>query len=525
MKSQKSATIILMAAFAVALISHTGQAQRLYNKERDDQAQAALPLAQALKTGELFDKQLKNLASLAKKDFETEFFVTRFQINAFTLNLLTWENVHNQVCEVEALNSVEGIGPKPAEIDAALAELKASIGTAKESLEAFKKSIKAKGEKNEGEEEKEDTSVLATLFNSLGDLDSLNDFAEQVGKAHPKLVNAKTLEGLKQLQDITTTLKKVYDAYTEKVDGFNKLGDQLGELRLVLKKVAIQSLQVDEEHWKNIASIRARRENERADVLALVSQYKGIVSRLNLVDYPPLDPAKKDSTFCTVAQNAVNTVDGLDIRPHQMITEHLNEILALAQSMEKDNRRIEDEARMALKKMNAASSESDRRAAAELTLAALSEAINNIKTADPIHKDLKKMSDLLDTERGNLEGGIKNSTPASLNALRSTIITARKNDVDIRNMVGDIPQMLFIVAALIARGSTPTKLAEIRFAQELHAFSIRKSAVRARAYELTVSTGAQRLALFHQGGIKPTDVAELVFAASNIAITPAILAR
>jgi hypothetical protein len=92
-------------------------------------------------------------------------------------------------------------------------------------------------------------------------------------------------------------------------------------------------------------------------------------------------------------------------------------------------------------------------------------------------------------------------------------------------MAGDIPQAVLTVAALIARGSTPSKLADVRMAQELHAYSIRKSAVRARAYELTVSTGAQRLALFHKGGIKPTEVAQLVFAVSNIAITPAILAR
>jgi hypothetical protein len=92
-------------------------------------------------------------------------------------------------------------------------------------------------------------------------------------------------------------------------------------------------------------------------------------------------------------------------------------------------------------------------------------------------------------------------------------------------MIGDVPQALFLLSALIARGSTPNRLADVRFAQELHAYSIRKSAVRARAYELTVSTGAQRLALFHKGGIKPTDIAELVFAASNVAISPAILAR
>src|SRR5882724_2165175 len=282
MKIRKSVIFAVIAVLVATSIPQAGQAQRLYNKERDDQAQAALPLAQSLKSGELFDKQLKNFASLVKKDFDTEFLVTRFQINAFTLNLLTWGSAHEQVCETEMFNSAPGIVPDDAQIKAALDQLKVSIAEAQKSLEAFKKSIKAKGDKNEEEEEKADTSVLAALFNSLGELYSLKNFAEEVGKAHPKLVNTKSLESLQQLQDIAATLKKVDEAYTEKVNKFNELKGELGELRLVLKKVAIQSLQVDEEHWKNIASIRARRETERGDVLALVNEYKGIVKRLKL---------------------------------------------------------------------------------------------------------------------------------------------------------------------------------------------------------------------------------------------------
>jgi hypothetical protein len=420
------------------------------------------------------------------------------------------------------INSAPGIVPPQDQIKAALDQLKASIDEAQKSVDAFKKSIKAKGDKNEEQEEKEDSSVLATLFNSLGEFDSLKEFAEEVGKKRPGLVNTKILETLQQVQDIAVTLKKVYDAYTKKVNDFNKLEGELGELRLVLKKVAIQSLQVDEEHWKNIASIRARREIERADVLALINEYKGIVARLKTVDYSPADPKQN---FCTIALAAETSADGFDIRPHQLITVHLQELVALGESMEKNNQRIEDEAQIGLKRMRAASPEADRRAAAEETLKALESARKDINDADQIHGYQETISDQMEKDGTNLAGAIKNSNKASVDALQSIIINTRKNSVKIRDMIADIPRMLFIVAALIARGSTPTKLADIRMAQELHAYSIRKSAVRARAYELTVSTGVQRLALFHQGGIKPTDVAELVFAASNIAITPAILAR
>ena len=83
MNRPTTTAMLLIVAITLALIPASTPAQRLYNKERDEQAQAALPLAQALKTGELFDRQLNILSSLAKKDFDTEFLVTRFQSSHF----------------------------------------------------------------------------------------------------------------------------------------------------------------------------------------------------------------------------------------------------------------------------------------------------------------------------------------------------------------------------------------------------------------------------------------------------------
>ena len=61
---------------------------------------------------------------------------------------------------------------------------------------------------------------------------------------------------------------------------------------------------------------------------------------------------------------------------------------------------------------------------------------------------------------------------------------------------------------------------ELRLAQEEHRFSIRKSAITARAYEVTVSTGVQRLALYYKGGIKPELIAQIIHAAATVAIPP-----
>ena len=518
-------TTLLIVAITLALMPVSTPAQRLYNKERDEQAQAALPLAQALKTGELFDRQLKNLASLAKKDFETEFLITKFQIGTFTLSTLTWADAHAMVCQTELINTDPGAIPKADAVQAALDELKKSIANAQDALEAFKKSVKKNEE--EGEDEK-DSSILGTLFNNLGDLNTLVEFADQVGQAHPDLVTTKTIESLKMVQEIAATLKTVYDAYTAKVEEFNQLQEQLSEMRILLKKVAIQSLQVDEDHWKNIALIRARRELDRANVLALISEYKGIVRRMGLVDFN--DAPDSINKFCIAVGNSVNPAEPPDIRPFQMITDQMADVLSHTQVLDLDNRRLETEALNAISTMRTATTEDQRRAAAEPTVKALSDALGHLTSRDTLHlcdplRNDPASRDCMNAAGRTLENGLKTSTRDSVTALTAIVKRSRQNSVQIRNMIGDVPQALFLLSALIARGSTPNRLADVRFMQELHAYSIRKSAVRARAYELTVSTGAQRLALFHKGGIKPTDIAELVFAASNVAITPAILAR
>jgi hypothetical protein len=78
--------------------------------------------------------------------------------------------------------------------------------------------------------------------------------------------------------------------------------------------------------------------------------------------------------------------------------------------------------------------------------------------------------------------------------------------------------VLHLAAAISARGEIPQKMAALRQEREDHAFSIRKSAVMARAYQLTVAGGVKRLALYHKGGIKPSEIAQLIHTAATVAI-------
>ena len=84
---------------------------------------------------------------------------------------------------------------------------------------------------------------------------------------------------------------------------------------------------------------------------------------------------------------------------------------------------------------------------------------------------------------------------------------------------------LYAAAALATRGATPAALADLREAQEERRYSIRRSAVAARAYELALGHGARLLALYYQGGVRPAQVVELIFRLTGIATLPVIAAH
>jgi len=80
-----------------------------------------------------------------------------------------------------------------------------------------------------------------------------------------------------------------------------------------------------------------------------------------------------------------------------------------------------------------------------------------------------------------------------------------------------LARALFQAASVQARAETPEYMAELRRAQEAQRYSIVLSSIEARAYETLVNTGVHRLAMLHAGGIKPEQIAQLVFQAGQLA--------
>ncbi|MEO8125781.1 MAG: hypothetical protein ABJF23_01105 [Bryobacteraceae bacterium] len=140
--------------------------------------------------------------------------------------------------------------------------------------------------------------------------------------------------------------------------------------------------------------------------------------------------------------------------------------------------------------------------------------------------DLKRIDDSL-RELGQLAASDK-STPADEYIYSRRLSRALGDDAEIRKLCKEGPgparlrldalaRALFQAAVVQTRGATPEYLAELRRAQEEQRYSIVQSSLEARAYETLVEAGTRRLALLHAGGIKPAEIAQLVYQAGQLA--------
>jgi hypothetical protein len=85
--------------------------------------------------------------------------------------------------------------------------------------------------------------------------------------------------------------------------------------------------------------------------------------------------------------------------------------------------------------------------------------------------------------------------------------------------------LLQVFAAINARAVTHERIAQLRLAVEDRRFEIRKDAIFARTYEEVFLLGAQRLALYGKGGIKPEALAAFLQAAMTAGLIPAVSLR
>lgn len=464
------------------------EAQRLYDAKRDEEAQAAQKIADTLKSGTLFDKQLKNLSLLVKRDMEATLADARARMRAEINSFTTWADVNCTVATVD--RSISQIDEND-DIAAKLASLRTDITQAKAAFAELQRVTECKLDAGSDDIDHEKCPELKpgqfeAFFEHAGDLKDIEEAVSLLDNSHGK--NKNVNEALAVAKGLVASLKTLYENYKQRMNEYNNLEGELLNIQLQLKKVALQALQVEEQHLKNIIKIRTRREAEEAAILEMIDDYEKYSVALDL---------GFDRKARPCSETDFSSAGSIEMELRQLVAR-----LKLAESNL-------DGARQNL-------------AQRELSLV---RQYANLRTAREALADARS-----DSAKHNEQGRIRELKEQIQAREKELGIPETRRDVDeltkhvsaLRNELNDRLFVLYLAAAISARGEIPRKLATIREANEKHAHSIRRSGVMARAYQLTVSGGVRRLALYHKGGIKPSKIAELIHAAATVAIPPVI---
>jgi hypothetical protein len=80
-------------------------------------------------------------------------------------------------------------------------------------------------------------------------------------------------------------------------------------------------------------------------------------------------------------------------------------------------------------------------------------------------------------------------------------------------------------AASVAEQDAAGRVAELRLSDEERRYSIRQSAINSSTYDQTIQAASQRLTLYWKSGVKPAELAQLIFYIANTAGVAAIAAK
>jgi hypothetical protein len=464
--------------------------QRLYDAKRDEEAQAALKIAGALQSGTLFDKQLKNLSLLAKRDMEASLTDARASMRSSINSFSGWIDVN---CVVRRVDKSISQVDKNDDITARLASIGEEIRLARIAFAELKRATECKTQAGSEDIDVKKCPELKpgkfeAFFEHAGDLEDIDAAVMLFDNSHGK--NKDITEALDITKGVVAALKTLYENYKTRMDEYNHLEGELLDIQLQLKKVALQALQVEEQHLKNIIKIRARREREEAAILIMIGDYEAFSDQYGLGfdrSAPPPCNAEGSSSEVSIEMSLRGLVAKVKFAESKL-----------------------DEAKQTL---------------AELEFRKITPLEINLRKAQAT-ADLAKPS----AAKQDAESKVRQAEDQLRARTEAADIRDRRKSVDdlttavttVRDELNDKLLALHIAAAISARGEIPRKLATLREANEQHAHSIRKSGVMARAYQLTVSGGVRRLALYHKGGIKPSKIAELIHAAATVAIPPVI---
>jgi hypothetical protein len=291
-------------------------AQRLHDDERDTKAQEAVKLAEEVTNKATFDNQLKNLDILSKRGVEVYFRGAKREMEANISGFMTWGDVRAFVGAVKIELSRENIisddEVKKVNSDLQLdcgmrtTEFGKAVCAAEKELAGLKKAVADSEEKGKALEDE-----LKVRLEKIAEIESL------VNKAETFLMSdSKNNETIKGLSGVFLNLSRSFVNYTNKLAVIRN--QPRDELKLLLQKIAVETLQVEADHWKTVGEIEIRRAEEQKDLNSLVKDVEFRLTQITKcmsVTPGALDGQKLSLTFSNAQGLATcNIVDPADAR-------------------------------------------------------------------------------------------------------------------------------------------------------------------------------------------------------------------
>ncbi len=415
MRTNRTLFSAALLAALLCVFAPGAHGQRWYNEERDQKAREAAKLAEEITNKSSFEAQLRNLDKFAERDFEVYFTGAERQMDLDLHTIRTWGSVMKIVTDTKkTLESstflksddvniiVADLGK---ECPARTTPLGKSVCDAKAALQTLKDAHTKADAANEQLDEE--------LKSRLENIDAIDDIVNQT-KDFLTSDPAKR-KTIKALSEAFAGLAKSFLTFNVRLQQINN--DAQDDLKLLLQRIAVETLQLEVDHWKTLSEINIRRSAEETDLNFLAGDVEERLAQISQC---------------------------FDLTPKNLAEQEIRTTLTATVTKE------------------------------------------SCVISDP-------------------------ETPGQDKTLNKNQIAT------------DLYQTLHNVSALVARGKTPFKLAEKREAHELHRFSIRKSLVVARGYELVLRAGTDRLSRYYAGGLKPEQIAQLVYSAATLAI-PGVIA-
>jgi hypothetical protein len=267
----------LLALF-IAVSTVDANAQRLYDEGRDKKAQEAAALAEEITSKSTFDKQLKNLDTLSKRDMDLYFQGAKRQMELQIRGFRTWGNVSAFVGSVETtLSAADFISDS--EVQTVVDDLEkdcpqrtTELGKAICAAQAELKNLKDAVAESEKDGKALDEE-LKTRLEKIGVVESLVDKAETFLTS-----KSKNNQTIKDLTDVFINLSKSYVSYTNKLKEINN--QPKDELRLLLQRIAVETLQLEADHWKTVAEIKLRRVEEQKELSSMARQFDNRLKKI-----------------------------------------------------------------------------------------------------------------------------------------------------------------------------------------------------------------------------------------------------